>query len=53
MLVLTAKPCTPQERALLHSRVRTVMHKQGLERDGLIQEVRAALQVYRTTSKEV
>jgi signal transduction histidine kinase/DNA-binding response OmpR family regulator len=52
VLVLTAKSCTAEEQARLRTRVRTVIQKQGLERDGLIQEVRAALRAYRATSKE-
>jgi CheY-like chemotaxis protein/anti-sigma regulatory factor (Ser/Thr protein kinase) len=52
VLVLTAKTCTAEEQALLHARVRTVIQKQGLEREGLIQEVRAALLAYRATNKE-
>ena len=52
VIVLTAKICTAEEQALLHTRVRTVIQKQGLERDGLIQEVRAALLAYRATRKE-
>ena len=41
-----------QEQALLYARVRTVIQKQGLERDGLLQEVRAALLAYRATTEE-
>jgi CheY-like chemotaxis protein/anti-sigma regulatory factor (Ser/Thr protein kinase) len=52
VLVLTAKTCTAEEQARLHSRVRTVIQKQGLERDGLIQEIRTALLTYRATHKE-
>jgi signal transduction histidine kinase/DNA-binding response OmpR family regulator len=52
VIVLTAKICTAEEQALLHTRVRTVIHKQGLERAGLIQEVRAALMAYRAATKE-
>jgi CheY-like chemotaxis protein len=52
VLVLTAKTCTAEEQALLHTRVRTVIQKQGLERAGLIQEVRAALLAYRAAGKE-
>ena len=33
VIVLTAKTCTAEEQALLHTRVRTVIQKQGLERD--------------------
>jgi hypothetical protein len=32
--------------------VRTVIQKQGLQRDRLIQEVRAALLAYRATTEE-
>jgi signal transduction histidine kinase/CheY-like chemotaxis protein len=46
VIVLTAKTCTAEEQALLHARVRTVIQKQGLERDRLLQEVRAALLAY-------
>lgn len=52
VIVLTAKTCTAEEQALLHERVRTVIQKQGLERDRLIQEVRAALLAYRDTTEE-
>ena len=52
VIVLTAKTCTAEEQALLHARVRTVLQKQGLERDGLLQEVRAALLVYRAATEE-
>jgi CheY-like chemotaxis protein len=52
VIVLTAKTCTAEEQALLHERVRTVIQKQGLQRDGLIQEVRAALLTYRATTEE-
>jgi signal transduction histidine kinase/DNA-binding response OmpR family regulator len=52
VIVLTAKTCTAEEQALLHARVRTVIQKQGLERDGLLQEVRAALLAYRATTEE-
>jgi signal transduction histidine kinase/DNA-binding response OmpR family regulator len=52
VIVLTAKTCTVEEQALLHARVRTVIQKQGLERDALIQEVRAALLAYRATPAE-
>ncbi|MBM3225291.1 MAG: response regulator [Candidatus Tectomicrobia bacterium] len=52
VIVLTAKTCTAEEQALLQARVRTVLHKQGLERDRLLQEVRAALLAYRATPKE-
>ena len=47
VIVLTAKTCTRAEQTLLQERVRTVIHKQGLDRDALIQEVRAALRAYR------
>jgi CheY-like chemotaxis protein len=52
VIVLTAKTCTAEEQALLHARVQTVIQKQGLERDGLLQEVRAALLAYRATTEE-
>ena len=52
VIVLTAKTCTAEEQALLHTRVRTVIQKQGLERDRLLQEVRAALLAYRTATEE-
>ena len=52
VIVLTAKTCTAEEQALLHARVRTVLQKQGLERDGLLQEVRAALLAYRAATEE-
>ena len=52
VIVLTAKTCTAEEQALLHARARTVLQKQGLERDGLLQEVRAALLAYRATTEE-
>ena len=52
MIILTAKTCTAEEQALLHARVRTVLQKQGLERDGLLPEVRAALQAYRAATEE-
>ena len=51
VIVLTAKTCTAEEQKLLYERVRTVIQKQGLERDGLIQEVRAALLAYRATTE--
>jgi CheY-like chemotaxis protein len=53
VLVLTAKTCTAEEQALLHTRVRTVIQKQGLEREGLIQEVRTALLAYRAATRKV
>jgi CheY-like chemotaxis protein len=53
VIVLTAKTCTAEEQALLYERVRTVIRKQGLERDELIQEVRAALLAYRATTEAV
>lgn len=53
VIVLTAKTCTAEEQALLHARVRTVIQKQGLERDRLLQEVQAALLAYRATTEEV
>jgi signal transduction histidine kinase/CheY-like chemotaxis protein len=53
VIVLTAKTCTVEEQALLHARVRTVIRKQGLERDALIQEVQAALLAYRATTTEI
>jgi signal transduction histidine kinase/DNA-binding response OmpR family regulator len=53
VIILTAKTCTAEEQALLHARVRAVIQKQGLERDGLLQEVRAALLAYRTTTEDV
>jgi CheY-like chemotaxis protein len=52
VIVLTAKTCTAEEQALLHARVQTVLQKQGLERDGLLQEVRAALLAYRAATEE-
>ena len=52
VIVLTAKTCTAEEQALLHTRVRTVIQKQGLERDRLLQEVRAALLAYRAATEE-
>jgi CheY-like chemotaxis protein len=52
VLVLTAKTCTAEEQALLHTRVRTVIQKQGLEREGLIQEVRTALLAYRAATRK-
>jgi signal transduction histidine kinase/CheY-like chemotaxis protein len=53
VIVLTAKICTAEEQALLHARVQAVIQKQGLERDSLLQEVRAALLAYQTRSEEV
>jgi CheY-like chemotaxis protein len=47
VIVLTAKMLTVEEKTLLQQRVVTVIQKQGLERDVLIQEVRSALQAYR------
>ena len=47
VIVLTAKTLTSEEQTRLQQRVLTVMQKGGLERDGLIQEVRSALQAYR------
>ena len=47
VIVLTAKMLTVEEKTLLQQRVFTVIQKQGLEPDALIQEVRSALQAYR------
>jgi CheY-like chemotaxis protein len=47
VIVLTAKMLTVEETTLLQQRVVTVIQKQGLERDALIQEVRSVLQAYR------
>jgi signal transduction histidine kinase/CheY-like chemotaxis protein len=52
VIILTAKTCTAEEQTLLHARVRAVIQKQGLERNRLLQEVRAALLTYRTTTEE-
>jgi PAS domain S-box-containing protein len=46
VLVLTAKTLTVAEQALLQERVLAVLQKRGLEREALIQELRAALQTY-------
>lgn len=49
VIVLTAKTLTGDEGTLLQQSVRKVIQKRGLERDALIQEVRSALQAYRST----
>jgi signal transduction histidine kinase/DNA-binding response OmpR family regulator len=53
VIVLTAKICTAEEQALLHARVHAVIQKQGLERDQLLHEVRAALLTYRAATEEI
>jgi signal transduction histidine kinase/CheY-like chemotaxis protein/HAMP domain-containing protein len=47
VIVLTAKTLTALEQVMLEQSVRTVIQKRGLERDMLIQELRAILQTYR------
>jgi signal transduction histidine kinase/CheY-like chemotaxis protein/HAMP domain-containing protein len=47
VIVLTAKTLTAIEQVMLEQSVRTVIQKRGLERDILIQELRALLQAYR------
>jgi signal transduction histidine kinase/CheY-like chemotaxis protein/HAMP domain-containing protein len=47
VIVLTAKTLTAIEQVMLEQSVRTVIQKRGLERDTLIQELRALLQAYR------
>jgi signal transduction histidine kinase/DNA-binding response OmpR family regulator len=47
IIVLTAKTLDTEETTRLRQRVCTVMQKRGLERQGLIQELRSALQAYR------
>ena len=47
VIVLTAKTLTAAEHALLDQSVRTVVQKQGLDRDTLIQEVRSLLHAFR------
>jgi CheY-like chemotaxis protein len=47
VIVLTAKTLTATEQALLDQSVLSVIHKRGLDRDALIEELRAALLAYR------
>jgi PAS domain S-box-containing protein len=47
VIVLTAKTLTAAEYALLDQRVRTVLQKQGLDRDTLLEELQGFLRVYR------
>src|SRR5262249_18264179 len=46
IIVFTAKTLTASERAGLEQSVRTVIQKQGLDREALIQEVQGMLQAY-------
>jgi signal transduction histidine kinase/DNA-binding response OmpR family regulator len=46
IIALTATTLTTAERAALEQSVRTVIQKQGLERDALLQELRNLLQAY-------
>jgi two-component system, sensor histidine kinase and response regulator len=50
VIVLTAKALTTVEHAVLEQRVRTVMQKQGLDRDALLHELRELLQAYHGSS---
>jgi CheY-like chemotaxis protein len=47
VIVLTAKTLTAADYALLDQRVRTVIQKQGLDRDTLLEELQGFLRVYR------
>jgi CheY-like chemotaxis protein/anti-sigma regulatory factor (Ser/Thr protein kinase) len=47
VIVLTAKTLTAAERTTLDQTARAVIQKRGLDRDTLIQELRALLQTYR------
>jgi len=47
VIVLTAKSLTAAERAALEQSVLTVIHKLGLDRETLIDQLRAALRAYR------
>jgi signal transduction histidine kinase/CheY-like chemotaxis protein len=51
-IVLTAKTLTAAEHTLLEQSVRTVIEKRGLDRDTLIQELRALLQAYRNPTAQ-
>jgi len=44
--VFTAKTLTASERAGLEQSVRTVIQKQGLDREALIREVRGMIDAY-------
>jgi signal transduction histidine kinase/CheY-like chemotaxis protein len=48
VIVLTAKHLTADERNALQSSVRSVIEKLSLDREGLIQELRGALQTYQS-----
>ncbi len=48
VIVLTAKHLTADERSALQSSVRSVIEKLSLDREGLIQELRGALQTYQS-----
>jgi len=47
VIVLTAKTLTALDQVMLEQSVQTVIQKRGLERETLIQELRAILQAYR------
>jgi signal transduction histidine kinase/CheY-like chemotaxis protein/HAMP domain-containing protein len=47
VIVLTAKTLTALDQVMLEQSVQTVIQKRGLERETLIQELRALLQAYR------
>ena len=49
IIALTATTLTSAERAALEQSVRTVIQKQGLERDALLQELRGLLHAYSGT----
>jgi signal transduction histidine kinase/DNA-binding response OmpR family regulator len=51
VIVLTAKTLTDAELVQLQQSVSKVIHKRGLERDALIEELRNALQTYRRKSE--
>jgi PAS domain S-box-containing protein len=51
VIVLTAKELTPEELTQLRKKVSSVMRKQGLDRDTLLQSLRTTLQAYRTATE--
>ncbi len=53
VIVLTAKTLTDTESQLLHQRVQTIIQKQGLQSQVLIQELESALQVYQPQQPEI
>ncbi len=52
IIALTATTLTSAERTALEQSVRTVIQKQGLERDALLQELRGLLHAYSGTVPE-